>query len=96
MNEWRISPEDGYSIQTFRNNEWVDNWSQNDLPDWVWDDEDNIVVINREWFNDNYIEIKEWFTERMLLTHLSFEGTSRIIVRDITPEIKTMFTLQFK
>jgi hypothetical protein len=65
------------------------------MNNWVWKG-DEIIIENREWFNNNYVEIKEWFTERMLLTHLSFEGTSRIIVRDITPEIKTMFTLQFK
>jgi len=35
MKQWRISPEDGYSIQTFEDGEWRGSWSINDLPDWT-------------------------------------------------------------
>jgi hypothetical protein len=103
VEDWRISPEDGHSIQ-FKNNEthsfneWVDVLKPSDLPDlsdWAWEDDD-IIILNRTWFDDNYAEIKDWFVEQCLITHLTFEGSSRIHVKGITPELKTMFTLRWK
>ena len=94
MNDWRISPEDGYSIQVQRAGKWANTWHPNDLPDWTWVD-DTIIILHREWFDNNYIEIKEWFVEQCLITHLTFEGSSKIHIKGITPELKTMFTLRW-
>lgn len=68
---------------------------QPQFDDWEWDGDD-VVIINREWFDDNYIEIKKWFTEQAYLTHLTFQGSSRIHVKFMTPALKTMFTLRWK
>ena len=94
MNDWRISPEDGYSIQVHRAGKWANPWHPNDLPDWAWVD-DTIIIHHREWFDNNYIEIKEWFVEQCLITHLTCEGSSKIHIKGITPELKTMFTLRW-
>lgn len=64
--------------------------------DWTWDKDDNIVVENREWFDNNYIEIKEWFMEHANITHLTFQGSVKIHIKHLTPELKTMFTLRWK
>jgi hypothetical protein len=61
---------------------------------WVWEG-DHIIILNRTWFNDNYAEIKDWFVKQCLITHLTFEGSSRIHVTGISPELKTMFTLRW-
>jgi len=63
---------------------------------WTWDNDDNIVIRNREWFNDNYIEIHKWLVEYQTYPHLTFEGSSKIIIKDVTPELKTMFTLRWR
>ncbi len=96
MKEWRISPEDGYTIQTHNGVEWCDDWSPNDLPDWTWDEDDNIVVINRKWLDDNYKEIHKWLLEQQTFPHLTFQGSSKIHIKNVTPEFKTMFTLRWK
>jgi hypothetical protein len=84
------------NVQTFEDGEWRGSWSINDLPDWTWDDKNNIVIINRDWFNDNYKEIKEWFMEQAGITHLTFQGDVKIHTKNLTPELKTLFTLRWK
>jgi len=97
MKEWRVSPEDGYGIQIYENGKWVDSWSLDNLPDWTWDNDDNIVIINRKWFDDNYVEIHKSLVEyHQTYPHLTFEGSSKIHIKDVTPEFKTMFTLRWK
>jgi len=95
-NSWRITPDIIEAQTSPGRHWWVDMIISNDMPNWVWRSDNSIQVLNHGWWEENYDDVKQWLIEQELSTHITFQGSEKIHIKNITPEFKTLFTLRWR